>query len=78
MRCLAATGRDGHIHSEDDNSDRDDGVMVGSLCQWRAHSLVTVSKAGPIAIALLVCRGLQGISQHHAEWPYWRLRKQGQ
>lgn len=62
MRCLAATGGDGHIHSEDDNPDHADGVMVGSLCQWRAHTLVTVSKAGPITVAFRVCRGLQGIS----------------
>lgn len=83
MQSLAVTGGGDHAHSEDDNPNHDDTVMVGAFSQRRAPSLVTVSKAGPVMVAVWVCgaggRGaLQAISQCRTEWPYWRLRNQGQ
>lgn len=70
VQSLAVTGGDDHAHSEDDNPNHDDTVMVGAFCQWRAHSLITVSKAGPMVVAIWVCRAgggetLQGISVSH-------------
>lgn len=55
MQSLAVTGGDDHAHTEDDNPNHEDTVMVGACCQWRAHSLVTISKAGPMVVAVWVC-----------------------